>query len=60
MTDTPITDEFELAIYKDFFDKWELFHASPPMRQIKEQRAQDLVDAANLIRNFRQPVKLAS
>lgn len=50
----------ELEMLREFFDCWEVFHrlakqiATP--RRMKENAAQRLVDAADTIRTFRNPV----
>jgi len=51
----------ELEMLREFFDCWEALHrlarqmAVP--RRMKENAAQRLVDAADTIRNFRNPVQ---
>jgi hypothetical protein len=49
----------ELQFYKHFFETWDAFQttmaeSNSPLK--KQQAAQDLVQAADLVRNFRNPL----
>lgn len=50
----------ELQFYKHFFEVWDAFQTACAGSSVsrKQQAAQDLVQAADLVRNFRDPLSL--
>ena len=50
----------ELEFYKHFFETWDAFQTACAGSSVsrKQQAAQDLVQAADLVRNFRDPLSL--
>lgn len=53
-----MSEEAELLMLREFFDCWEAFHAMPKdslHRPRLERAAQNMVDAAETIRRYRQP-----
>lgn len=59
MNDTPLINT-ELEFLRDFFDAWESMHSimeTSASHQKQAMAAQNLVEAANRVRNFRKPVQ---